>query len=46
LYDELGGGVVAEALVSDPGRAEHLLREIGQYANRTAWRVRQTNTEE
>ncbi|NUP37024.1 MAG: hypothetical protein HOY76_08395 [Streptomyces sp.] len=42
LYDELGGGVVADALTADPGRAENLLREIGQYANRTAYRARQT----
>jgi hypothetical protein len=40
LYDELGGGLIPESLAADPGRAETLLREIGQYANRTAYRVR------
>jgi hypothetical protein len=42
LYDELGGGLVAEALTADPGRAEALLRDVAQYANRTAYRARQT----
>jgi hypothetical protein len=40
LYDDLGGGLVTEALTADPGRAEHLLREIGRYAKRTAHRAR------
>ncbi|MGA4803587.1 hypothetical protein [Streptomyces lavendulocolor] len=39
IYDELGG-VVPSALAHDPSRADMLLREIRQYANRTAYRVR------
>ncbi|MFF5783214.1 hypothetical protein ACFY7Y_40665 [Streptomyces virginiae] len=39
LYDRLAG-VVPVALVHDPGRAEHLLHDLRQYANRTAWRAR------
>lgn len=40
LYDELGGGLIAEALTADPGRAGDLLHTIAQYAGRTAHRVR------
>lgn len=39
LYDDLGGGVVADALLAEPARAEYLLREIRQYAKRTAHRA-------
>ncbi|MEU8943556.1 hypothetical protein AB0C97_36810 [Streptomyces goshikiensis] len=39
LYDRLAG-VVPVALAHDPGRAEHLLHDLRQYANRTAWRAR------
>jgi len=39
LYDDLGGGVMANALLAEPARAEYLLREIRQYAKRTAHRV-------
>lgn len=40
LYDALGGGLVADALVAEPARAEHLLRELSRYAKRTAYRAR------
>lgn len=40
IYDSLGDGVIAAAQLAEPTRAEHLLREIRQYANRTAHRVR------
>jgi hypothetical protein len=39
LYDDLGGGVVAAALLAEPARAEYLLREIRQYAKRTVHRA-------
>ncbi|MER7310006.1 hypothetical protein [Streptomyces griseoluteus] len=39
LYDDLGDGVVAEALLAEPGRAEYLLRELRQYAKRTVHRI-------
>lgn len=45
LYDELGGGLVAEALTVEPGRAQHLLQEIARYANRTAYRARTGSTD-
>lgn len=45
IYDSLGDGVIAAAQLAEPARAEHLLREIGQYANRTAHRVRTTRTD-
>ncbi|CAL9618563.1 hypothetical protein SUDANB58_05780 (plasmid) [Streptomyces sp. enrichment culture] len=43
IYDRLGGGVLAAALLYDPGRADYLRRELRQYANRTAYRVRETS---
>lgn len=46
LYDELGGGVIVEALTAEPGRAEALLRDITQFANRTAYRARQARPSE
>jgi hypothetical protein len=39
IYDRLAG-VVSQALMYDPGRAEMLLGELRQYANRTAYRAR------
>ncbi len=39
IYDRLAG-VVAPALLYDPGRADMLLGELRQYANRTAYRAR------
>ncbi|MFD5493388.1 hypothetical protein ACFWH4_10780 [Streptomyces sp. NPDC127091] len=43
IYDRVGGGVLAAALLYDPGRGEHLRRELRQYANRTAYRMRDTS---
>ena len=40
LYDELGGGLIPDALHTDPGRAEALLRDLARHANRTAYRAR------
>jgi hypothetical protein len=45
LYDELGGGLITEALTAEPGRAEGLLRDIAQYAGRAAHRARTGRTE-
>lgn len=42
IYDEVGGGVLAAALLYDPGRGERLRHELRQYANRTAYRLRDT----
>lgn len=42
IYDAVGGGVLAAALLYDPGRADYLRRELRQYANRTAYRMRDT----
>lgn len=42
IYDRLAG-VVAPALLYDPGRADMLLGELRQYANRTAYRARGRN---
>ncbi|WP_244204225.1 hypothetical protein [Streptomyces africanus] len=39
IYDRLAG-IVAQALLYDPGRAELLLAQLRQYANRTAYRAR------
>ncbi|MCX4886068.1 hypothetical protein [Streptomyces sp. NBC_00847] len=39
IYDRLAG-VVPAALLYDPGRAEMLLGQLRQYANRTAYRAR------
>ncbi|MER7870568.1 MULTISPECIES: hypothetical protein [unclassified Streptomyces] len=39
IYDRLGGGVLAAALLYDPGRGDYLRRELRQYANRTAHRM-------
>lgn len=39
IYDSLPE-LLPLALVHDPGRTEHLLRELRQYANRTAYRLR------
>lgn len=44
IYDRLAG-VVPKALGYDPGRAEMLLGELRQYANRTAYRARGRATE-
>ncbi|MGW5216157.1 hypothetical protein ACWEQO_34400 [Streptomyces sp. NPDC004051] len=43
IYDRVGGGVLAAALLYDPGRGEHLRRELRQFANRTAYRMRDTS---
>jgi hypothetical protein len=40
IYDRIGGGVLAAALLYDPGRADRLRHELRQYANRTAYRLR------
>ncbi|MGW8703186.1 hypothetical protein ACWGOK_40835 [Streptomyces eurythermus] len=46
IYDRLAG-VVPAALLYDPGRAEVLLSELRQFANRTAYRARgRANTSE
>ncbi|MFH8797669.1 hypothetical protein [Streptomyces sp. NPDC017941] len=39
IYDKVGGALAA-ALLYDPGRGEHLRRELRQYAQRTAYRAR------
>lgn len=39
VYDELGDGLITRALTADPGRAEGLLLEVGQYAKRVAHRA-------
>jgi len=44
IYDRLAGAVQA-ALFYDPPRAEMLLRELRQYANRTAYRARDRDRE-
>ncbi|MFE1206173.1 hypothetical protein ACFW5V_31290 [Streptomyces sp. NPDC058762] len=43
IYDRVGGGVLAAALLYDPGRGDHLRRELRQYAQRTAYRARNTS---
>ncbi|MFJ6076391.1 hypothetical protein ACIQFU_37170 [Streptomyces sp. NPDC093065] len=43
IYDRVGGGVLAAALLYDPGRGEHLRHELRQYASRTAYRMRDTS---
>ncbi|MBZ6086596.1 hypothetical protein KVH15_37130 [Streptomyces olivaceus] len=43
IYDRVGGGTLAAALLYDPGRGEYLRRELRQYANRTAYRMRDTS---
>ncbi|MFD9496864.1 hypothetical protein ACFWA1_35920 [Streptomyces sp. NPDC060005] len=40
IYDRIGGGVLAAALLYDPGRGERLRHELRQYASRTAYRMR------
>lgn len=40
IYDRLGGGVLAAALLYDPGRGERLRNDLRQYAQRTAYRMR------
>lgn len=40
LYDELGAGLIADALTAEPARAEGLLRDVARFANRTAYRAR------
>ena len=45
IYDRLAG-VVAKAMLYDPGRAGMLLGELRQYANRTAYRVRDRSRED
>lgn len=43
IYDRIGGGTLAAALLYDPGRGDHLRRELRQYAQRTAYRARDTS---
>ncbi|MFF0164033.1 hypothetical protein ACFYRY_42080 [Streptomyces sp. NPDC005263] len=43
IYDRIGGGTLAAALLYDPGRGDHLRRELRQYAQRTAYRTRDTS---
>ncbi|MFF8104492.1 hypothetical protein ACF07S_33230 [Streptomyces sp. NPDC016640] len=43
IYDRVGGGTLAAALLYDPGRGDHLRRELRQYAQRTAYRARDTS---
>ncbi|WP_098010511.1 hypothetical protein [Streptomyces sp. sk226] len=45
LYDELGGGLIDEALTAEPGRAEMLLRDIARDAGRTTHRARTGRSE-
>ncbi|MFF5379426.1 hypothetical protein [[Kitasatospora] papulosa] len=40
IYDAIGDGVLAAALLYDPGRAEQLRHELRQFASRTAYRMR------
>jgi hypothetical protein len=40
IYDRVGGGVLAAALLYDPGRAARLRHELRQFASRTAYRMR------
>nr|WP_107908823.1 hypothetical protein [Streptomyces chartreusis] len=40
IYDRVGGGVLAAALLYDPGRGERLRHELRQFASRTAYRMR------
>ncbi|MFF3061566.1 hypothetical protein [Streptomyces sp. NPDC057909] len=40
IYDAVGDGVLAAALLYDPGRGERLRHELRKYANRTAYRMR------
>ncbi|MER5555953.1 hypothetical protein ABT001_30515 [Streptomyces sp. NPDC002793] len=40
IYDAVGDGILAAALLYDPGRSERLRQELRQYANRTAYRMR------
>ncbi|WP_329326707.1 hypothetical protein [Streptomyces sp. NBC_01689] len=46
IYDAVGGGVLAAALLYDPGRGERLRHELRQYANRTAHRMRDRTDED
>lgn len=46
IYDRVGGGTLAAALLYDPGRGDHLRRELRQYAQRTAYRARDTSGEQ
>ncbi|MFF5279861.1 hypothetical protein ACWD9K_34700 [Streptomyces sp. 900116325] len=41
IYDALGGGTLAAAMLYDPNRGERLRHELRQYANRTAHRMRE-----
>jgi hypothetical protein len=43
IYDRLGGGILAAALLYDPARGDRLRQELRQYANRTAYRMRDTS---
>ncbi|MFJ7497838.1 hypothetical protein ACIQZB_43495 [Streptomyces sp. NPDC097727] len=42
IYDALGGGILTAAILYDPDRAARLRHELRQYANRTAYRMRDT----
>lgn len=45
IYDRVGG-VLAAALLYDPGRGDHLRRELRRYALRTAHRMRDTSEDQ
>lgn len=42
MYDHLGKGLVSEALLAEPARADYLLREIARYSRRMIHRVERT----
>lgn len=46
IYDRVGGGVLASALLYDPTRADYLRHELRQYAQRTAYRMRGTSSDD
>ncbi len=41
IYAALGGGTLSAAMLYDPNRGERLRHELRQYANRTAYRMRE-----
>lgn len=41
IYDALGGGTLAAAMLYDPNRGERLRHELRQYANGTTYRMRE-----
>ncbi|MFJ4526247.1 hypothetical protein ACIP4Y_35940 [Streptomyces sp. NPDC088810] len=45
IYDLIGSGVLAAALLYDPGRGERQRHELRQYAQRTAYRMRDTSVQ-